>query len=68
MESSSLTRDGTQAVCMGAWSPNHWTTREVTINGFYIVRIPGLVFFCCFTVAVSVGFYHLTLRAVSLDK
>ena len=27
--SSSLTRDRTQAPCIGVWSLRHWTTREV---------------------------------------
>lgn len=55
---------------LGAESLGHWTPREVTISGFYIVSIPGLVLcfvlFSCFSVAVSVGFYHLTLRAVKV--
>ena len=31
MGSSSLTRDQTQAPCMGAWSLSHWTARKVHI-------------------------------------
>ena len=32
--SSSLTRDRTQAPCIGAQSLNHWTTREVPLCSF----------------------------------
>ena len=31
---SSLTRDRTCAPTLGAWSPNHWATREVPRNSF----------------------------------
>ena len=29
--SSSLTRDQTQPLALGVWSPSHWTTREVPV-------------------------------------
>ena len=32
---SSLTRDQTRVLCIGVWSLNHWTTREVP-RGSYI--------------------------------
>ena len=33
---SSPTRDQTHTLCVGSWSPNHWTAREVPINIFDI--------------------------------
>jgi len=29
---SSPARDGTRTTCMEVWSPNHWTTREFSIQ------------------------------------
>ena len=33
---SSLTRDWIRTPCIGRWSLNHWSTREVPIEGFFI--------------------------------
>ena len=34
---SSLSRDGTQGLCVG--STEHWTTREVPVSAFLLVQV-----------------------------
>ena len=38
---SSLTRDQTHTLCVGRWSLNHWTDREVPSLETFIVGIPS---------------------------
>ena len=38
LDLSSLIRDPTCTPCIGRWSPNHWSTREVPITNFYKVE------------------------------
>ena len=36
---NSLTRGQTHTPCIGRWSPNHWTTREVPKSGCWLTEI-----------------------------
>ena len=40
---SSLTRDQTFIPCVGRWSLNHWTTREVPMYTIYVQKKPGFI-------------------------
>ena len=54
---SSLTRDGTRIPCIGRWSLNHWTAREVPaqlfIGSFYTFVRVCYMFICFVTVFIN---------------
>ena len=45
---NSPTRDGTQGLCSGSWSLNHWTTREVPVDVTFCVFL-----FCLWSPSAS---------------
>ena len=52
---SSWTKDRTHSPCIGRWSLNHWTTREVPVN-YFVVLIPWSQKSCLSPSPLHVGY------------